>query len=143
MQDRFQNPANGTTYTWPINHSDEEESGKTRTIERTANTGSVGAVKQQGDDGPIILRWKGTILTRAQLVAMWTWFNLCRTQTIYLRDFDGQEYEGQITTFTPQRKRTLRNPRDTSAPNHYWTYSFEFEVYRFVSGDMLTAGVTP
>lgn len=141
MQNRFQNPANSATYVWPKNHSDEEGSGKTRTIDRTANTGVVGAVKQQGDDGPLILRWKGTILLRTQLQAMWFWYNLCKSQTIYLRDFDGQEYEGQITSFVPQRHRTLRNPRDTSAPLHYWTYDFEFEVYRVIAGDLV--GVMP
>jgi hypothetical protein len=141
MRNRFTNPANGATYDWLKNHSEEDGAGKTRNIERTANTGSVGAVKQQGDDGPLLLRWKGTILQRSQLQAMWTWWNLCRTQTIYLRDFDGEEYEGQITSFVPQRHSTLRNPRDPSAPLHYWTYDFEFEIYRVISGDLV--GLAP
>lgn len=142
-RDRFVNPANGGAYDWLVNHSDEGETGKTRNITRTANTGVVGLVKQQGDDGPYILKLSGTILHRSQLQQMWAWYALCRTQTIYFYDFDGQGFEVQITSFMPTRHRTLRNPRDPSAPLHYWTYNIEMEVYRFLNGDLVAAGVTP
>jgi hypothetical protein len=142
MRDRFTNPATGTFYDWPLNHDEEDESGKARNITRTAPTGSVGLIKQQGDDGPLLLHLKGKILKRAQLAAFWSWFELSRTQTIYFRDFDNQQYEVQITSFAPQRHRKLSFPSPGNDPStHYWTYSMELEVYRVISGDL--AGITP
>lgn len=142
-RNRFTNPATGAFYDWPINHTEEEAAGKTRTITRTSNTGLVGLVKQQGDDGPMLMKLTGTILTRDQFRQMWAWYSLSRMQTIYFRDFDGQEAEVQVTSFLPKRERTLRNPRDPSIPHHYWSYTIEMEVYRFIAGDLADAGITP
>jgi hypothetical protein len=140
-RDRFVNPVSGEVYSWHINHSDEEEVSKERSITRTSNTGNVGVVRQQGDDGPLLLRFTGSILHRAQLVAMWRFYAMCHSQTIHFYDFDDQAYEVQIIAFSPVRKRTLRNPRDSSAPMHYWTYSITMEVYAYINGDMRDAGV--
>lgn len=139
----FVNPANGERYDWPINHADEDAVSKTRSISRSGTTNNVGAVRQQGDDGPLTMKVSGTILHRDQLRAFWKWYALCRTQTIYFYDFDDQGYEVQITEFSPTRHRTLRNPRDPSAPMHYWTYSLTLDIYRFLVGDMAAMGVTP
>jgi hypothetical protein len=141
-RNRFTNPANGDFYDWAINHDEEEANGKTRTISRTAPTGNVGLVKQQGDDGPFLLKLSGKITSRSQFSAFWAWYALCRTQTIVFKDFDAQEYEVQITSFLPQRHRTLMRAGKNPG-NYYWTYSMEMEVYRFVSGDMAASGVTP
>jgi hypothetical protein len=139
---RFTNPVNAALYDFPINPSEEEAFGKRRNVEHSSPTGLTGLVRQQGDDQPLVLKASGTILTRAQLVAMIGWFQLCRTQTIYLRDHAGDQYEGLLTAFEPTRKRTLRNPRDLAqAPEWYWTYTIEFEVVRIISGTW--AGVTP
>jgi hypothetical protein len=134
----FTNPATNETFNWPINHSEEEAVGKTRNITRSSTTDNVGAVRQQGDDGPLTMKLSGTILHRAQLVEFWRWFEISRTQTIYFTDFDAQSYEVQITEFSP-----LRNPRDDSAPEHYWTYTLSLDVYRLIDGDMRIAGVGP
>lgn len=142
-RNRFTDPVDGSFYEWTINHSEEQESGKTRNFTNSATTSNVGLVRQQGDDSPMTLRYSGTILDRAQLVAFWQWFVLSRDQTIYFTDFDDQEYEVQIASFSPKRERTLRNPRDDSAPLHYWTYTMEMTVYRFVSGDLADAGMVP
>lgn len=144
-RNRFTNPADSTYYDWTVNHTEEDESGsKQRAITRTSNTGNVGLVKQQGEDGPTILRYTGTILDRSQLAAFWAWFKLCKTQTIYFKDFDNQQYEVQITAFQPKRHRRMTSVRrDASMPQHYWTYTIELEVYRFISGVMATAGIAP
>lgn len=147
VRPRFTNPATGETYDWKIGHAEESEAGKTRNITRSAPTGaagnpSVGPVRQQGDDGPYILQYTGTILDRAQHQQMWRWYRMCASQTIYFRDFDSQQYEVQITDYKEQRHRTLKN-RDPSAPQHYWTYTISMEVYRFIAGDMASAGVSP
>lgn len=139
----FINPANGHRYDWPVNHDTEDAVSKARAITRTSTTNNVGVVRQQGDDGPLTLQYSGTILHRAQLREFWAWYALCRAQTVYFYDFDGQGFEVQITTFSPVRKPTLRNPRDPSAPLHYWTYSITLDVYRMLAGDMADAGVTP
>jgi hypothetical protein len=142
-RDTFINPANGFTYEWHVNHTDEESTEKTRTITRVGNTGLVGVVRQQGDDSPYIMRWTGTILHRAQLQAFWFWWAVSKGQTIHLLDFDGQRYEVQITSFQPKRVRKLSYfSKDPSMPHHYYTYTIEFEVYSFVAGDM-NAWVTP
>lgn len=143
-RNRFTNPANGAFYDWPRNHSEEEEAGKTRNITRGPNTGNIGLIKTQGDDGPMLLRYRGFIVHRAQYIAMWSWYKLCRTQTIYFTDFDGQVYEVQITSFTPKRVRKHQavSP-DATMKGHYYEYGIEMEVYRFVTGDLATLGVTP
>lgn len=138
----FTDPATGNTYQWLINHDEEEDGGKTRTINRAGLTSNVGTVKQQGEDGPLMLRFRGTILDRSQYQAMWAWFELSRSQTIYFTDFDGQAFEVQITSFTPKRLRKARSPqRDPSTPLHYWQYGIEMEVYRVIAGDLI--GVAP
>lgn len=139
---QFVNPRNGATYSWPINHDEEEEFGKSRNIEHTAPTASTGLVKQQGDESPLILRLNGKILEEAQLTAMKGWWSLCATQTIYFYDFAADHYEVIITAFRPKRKRTVRNPRGgTANPLHYWEYTIEMEVIRVLAGPW--TGVSP
>lgn len=140
---RFIDPAGVLAdYLWAINHLEEEETGKERPIDNTSNTANVGLVKQQGGTTPYTLRFSGTILQHAQLQAFWQWFELCETQTIYFRDFDGQEYEAQITSFKPKRVRVGRNPREPSLLAK-WEYTMEMQIYAFRAGDMVTAGVSP
>lgn len=140
-RNRFTNPANGAIYDWHTNHDEEGDSGKTRNISHTAPTGHGGLIHQQGDDGPFTLHLQGKIVRREQYQAFWAWYALCRTQTIYFTDFDGQGYEVQITSFTPKRVRNLTRAGHNPA-THYWTYSLEMEVYAFRAGDMAGAGVT-
>lgn len=140
-RNRFTDPRTGVIYDWQTNHSEEESTGKTRNITRTAPTGNVGLVKQQGDDGPLIIRLSGSIFHRAQYQQMWHWFQLSKGQTIYFTDFDNQKYEVQITSFLPKRVRRLSNRKDPSMPYHYYTYTMEMEVYRVIAGDLV--GVTP
>ncbi len=138
----FTNPSNGDAYQWLVNHDEEEDAGKTRSITRTGLTSNVGTVKQQAEDGPLLLRFRGKIVDRSQYQAMWAWFELSRAQTIYFTDFDGQSYEVQITSFTPKRVRKSRAPqRDPSTPLHYWEYGIEMEVYKVLAGDLI--GVAP
>lgn len=138
----FTNPATGATYPFPVNPSEEEEFGKRRNIEHSAPTSGVGLIRQQGDDDPLVLKVKGTIFHRDQVVQMIAWQQLTRTQTIYLTDHAGDQYEILITAFLPQRQRTIRNPRDyANAPLWFWKYSLEMEVLRVISG--VWAGVTP
>lgn len=129
-RNQFIDPAgNRTTYNWPINHREESEFGKTRNVEHGGNTGDVGFVRQQSDDSPLILRFSGTILVKAQLTEMLAWFEMCKTQTIYFKDFAADEYEVIITKFMPKREYTVRNPRDAAnAPNWYWRYEIEMDV---------------
>lgn len=143
-RDAFIDPSTGYTYEWPINHSEEEQSGKTRKMEHLANTAGTARTSQQGDDSPMLLRWTGTIMTAAQLLTFWQFFGLCSSRTIHVRDFTGDVYEVIITSFTPQRLRTVRNNRDPAlAPLHYWKYTMEMEIVSFVSGLMNASGVAP
>lgn len=141
-RNRFVNPGTGTTYLWPSGHSEEEPTGKLRSITRTANTGLVGAVRQQGEDGAVVLKYTGTINTRAQVQQFWVWYNLCRNQTIFFYDYDDQGYEVQITELQIRRKRKLSySGRDPSIPHHYYEYNITMEVFTVLQGDMM--GVAP
>jgi hypothetical protein len=140
----FINPATGETYEWHRNHESEEASGKTRAISGQANTGQTGRVRQQSMAEPFALRLRGRIVHRAQFVAMWRWFELCESQTIYFRDSLGQEYEVQITAFNPRRVRKERSiSLDPTIPLHFWEMDLEMTVYAFRDGDMAEAGVSP
>lgn len=129
-------------YSWPFNHSEESEFGKSRNIEHGGNTGDVGFVRQQSDDSPLVLRFSGTILVKAQLTEMLAWFEICKRRTIHFKDFAGDEYEVIITKFVPTRRPTVRNPRDpTNAPTWYWHYEIDMDVVTVISGTW--SGVTP
>lgn len=122
-------------YSWPFNHSEESEGGKTRNITYGANTANTGFVRQQSDDAPIQFSFSGVILEQAHLEEMIGWYALCDSQTIYLTDFAGDEYEVIITSFKPVRERTIRNPRDyTNAPYWFWRYEITLDVVRVISG---------
>lgn len=147
VANRFTNPRLGTIYDWPLNHDTEEGMEKRRNIEHSAPTGqgsdaSVGLIKQQGDDSPMLIKLGGKILDRDQHVAFLAWWKLCQTQTIYFRDFASNEYEVLITAYSPQRQRVVRNTRGgtdlaTEAPQNTWAYTLEMEVVRVISGDYL------
>lgn len=142
VRNRFTNPSNGSFYDWQVNHSEEQEFGKRRSIDHGALTDTVGVVRQQADDSPLILQLKGTIFHKAQFEQFKSWFALSRTQTIYYRDFAGDEYEVIITAFLPVRERTIKNPRDFAhAPYWFWKYDLEMEVITIRAGSW--AGVTP
>jgi hypothetical protein len=73
---------------------------------------------------------------------MIAWWKLCETQTIYFKDFSGDEYEVIITEFLPVRERTIKNPRDyANAPYWFWKYDIAMEVIAIRSGTW--AGVSP
>lgn len=141
-RNRFTNPVNGAFYDWAINHREEEAFGKTRNIERTAPTGNTGLVKQQGDDGPLLIKVKGTALRKSQVEQFIDWFKLTGSQTIHFKDFTGDEYEVVINSFLPQRLYTSGNMNDpANAPYHYYAYDMEMEVITIISG--IWEGVTP
>lgn len=142
----FTNPATGDTYQWRLNPGPDsitQPATKQRTIDRTSNTANVGATKQQGDDGPLVIHWEPLVFHESQELALWEWYMLCKEQSIYLTDFDGDVYEGQIITLGRQQIGALAGPGDTKERGFYCKYVFEFEVWGFVSGLLAAAGVTP
>lgn len=142
VRNRFTNPVNASYYDWQVNHDEESEGGRERSVEHTANTASTGLVRQQGDKTPLIKKISGSILHRNQYRRMWEWFELCDTQTIYFKDATGEEWEVLLTAFRPKKVRA-RNPNDSTIPFHYYTYSLDMEVVRQISGAEFDAGVDP
>jgi hypothetical protein len=141
-RNRFTNPKTAAVYDWAVNHSEEQEFGKRRNIDHGALTNGTGLVRQQSDDTPLVLHLKGTIFHKAQFEQMIAWWKLCETQTIYFKDFSGDEYEVIITEFLPVRERTIKNPRDyANAPYWFWKYDIAMEVIAIRSGTW--AGVSP
>lgn len=139
MRNRFTDPTTGETYDWQINHDTEEEGGRQRDITLSGNTSGVGLVRQQGAQAPITLRYGGAILHLAQFEAMWHFFQLCESRTIFFRDFYGDEYEVTITAFSPTRQRG-RNFADPAIPLHFWHYTIEMQVMLVRSGTMSEVG---
>lgn len=115
------------TYQFEVNHSEEEAPEQARTIDHQAVTTGPAFVIQQGESNPPTLKYSGTIFQPAQLAAMQSYYDACNSRTVFFRDYTGVEYEVIVTRFDVVRKRTLRNPRDTSLL-HYWTYTLEMEV---------------
>ena len=133
----FTDPRTSATYSFPRNPNTESAAAKTRNIERTSNTGNVGATKQQGDDGSLVLDVSAQVTAGAQETTLWQWYALCRSQTIYLTDWAGSQYEGQIISLS----RTWQlGPLNGS---QWAVYELQFEVWRFISGPQATAGVNP
>jgi hypothetical protein len=122
-------------YVWQVNHSDEDDTQLQRDWERTATTAGTGFVRQQGPRSPQTFRFNGTILHLNQFQQMYAYFLACDTRTIYFRDFEGHKYEVLIRAFNYKRQRTVRNPRDTSIPLHFWTYTIEMEVIQYLGDD--------
>lgn len=129
-------------YPWPLNHTDEDPVGKKRNISYGANTAGTGLIKQQSDSSPLVLRWKGRILEESQNQAFWEWFQLCESQTIYVEDFAGAQYEVTISDYEPTRRGVVRNSRGgTTNPDYIYEYTLEMQVIRVISGP--AAGITP
>lgn len=128
------------TYSWAINHSEEDEYSRRITVDRTATTDGIGAVRQIGSVSPYTLRWKGTILQKSQLDKMWAYFNESNglgagpRRTVHVIDQLGIRYECWFTSFNPIRHRVMSNPRGTTADERLvtWSYDLEFEVIRIV-----------
>jgi hypothetical protein len=129
-------------YSWPINHTTEDQVGRSRQMADGAPTSNMGLIPQQGAATPLVLTWKGTILTKAHLQAMIDWWMLCEGQTIYVQDFAGSRYEVLITDFAPTRRAVARNPQDpTHAPYNVWDYTLTMRVVTTLSGEW--TGVVP
>lgn len=149
VPNRFIDPVTATVYDWPVNHNEEDETGKRRNFDRGAPTArpgnsGVGLIRHQSADEPLVLRWRGRILHQSQFAQMIGWWKLCETQSIHVRDFTLAEYEVVIASFTYQRKGVVRNAKDpVNAPLWVWDYTLEMEVLTFVGGEYALFGVTP
>ena len=134
VANQFRDPATGDTYDWPINHSDENETARSRNIEHTAPTSGRGLVRQQGDDSPLVFTFSGTILHAAQNARFVEWYELGRDQTVIFRDWTGAEYEVLITAYQPRRERVMWNPRDPDMRDHIIRWSMTLEVVQVLAG---------
>ena len=124
----FTDPRLSVSYTWPVNPISETAVAKARAIERTSNTGNVGSTKQQGDDGDLIFDWQINVLSSDMETRLWSWYMLCKLQTIYVTDWLGEQYEGQIIQLSRQRQ-----PAQIGGQN-WAVYDLQFEVWRLISG---------
>lgn len=114
-------------YELQIMWDEEEGQERTRNVERTAVTAGVGVVRQQGEDTPRLFRFSGTALHQNQVDKIDAYYGACATRTVFFTDFDGTVHEVLITKWNPKRVRTLKNPRDSSIPLHYYQWELEME----------------
>lgn len=146
QQVTFTDPKTAETYMWPVNPNPDavtQPAQRQRNISRTSNTSNIGVVRQQGDDGPLIIHWEFNVYHRAHEEALWLWYERSRSQSIYLTDWDGDTYNGQIIALGRQQIGVLDGPFDAHTRLFYAKYTFEFEVWTFVGGLLAEAGVTP
>lgn len=113
------------TYSFDINHHDEQGTGLTRNVSRTAPTSGVGFVRQQGDQSPTIFKFEGSILRQSQKDAIDAYFAACDSRTVFFTDVDGIEREVLITAF--DTTRVAAQNRRGGLP-FYWKYRLEMEV---------------
>lgn len=138
----FTDPATGNTYSWPLNHDTEDQTGKKRNVSHSAPTNAIGLNRQSSDSSPLILTWKGKILQQSQLTAMLSWWQICESRSIYIQDFEGNKYEVIIVDFEATRVRMALNRRDlVKMPQHIYEYTLQMEVLAILAG--VWAGVTP
>jgi hypothetical protein len=139
----FINPATLEAYPWTINHQPTGDEGteKKRSVQTSGLTSNIGLVRQQAPDEPMILKRAGEILDLTQEKEMWRWFQICKAQTIYFLEFNGDAYEVQITDFKVQRVGT-GGPTRSGQP-YYAKYTLEMEVYSVLRGILQEAGITP
>lgn len=121
------------TYQWTINHSDEEEVQNSRQIAHGAPTSDIGLIPQQGEPYPLVFQWTGTLFTQSDKNEMDSWYALCEDQSIYLQDFDGNQYEIIISDWNVKRKPVAWNHRG-QVP-WLWTYTIIIQVLTVLSGD--------
>jgi hypothetical protein len=142
MRDTFIDPLTGFVYEWQVGHDEEASVGKTRNITHSGNTAGTGLIRQQGEPAPLVLRYSGKILHLHQFEEMWRFYELCETQTIYYRDYFGEEFEVVITQFEPIREKTVSNKKDlTNMPLHYYSYTIAMEIVKVRAGALV--GLSP
>lgn len=121
------------TFSWTINHSEEEPVTRSRQMGDGAPTSDIGLLPQQGVSYPLVFQWKGTIFTQADKDEMDSWYALCHDQSIYLTDFDNNQYEVLITDWVPQRVPVAFNHRGQIP--WLWNYTIIIRVLKVLSGD--------
>lgn len=113
------------TYEFDVNHDAEEPAGQTRNMTRSAPTGGVGFVRQQGDASPNVKRFTGSILRQEQIDAMQDYFDACSNRTVFFRDVDGTENEVIVTVFDYTR---VRGHNRRGGLPYKWTFRLEMEI---------------
>lgn len=131
----FRDPS-GTVadYPWYINHTTEEKVQLSRQMANGAPTSDIGLLPQQGVEYPLVFQWHGSLFRQNDKNAMDAWYGLCRAQSIYLIDFDLNEYEILITDWDVQRVPVANNKRGGNIP-WMWSYDITIRVLRILSGD--------
>ncbi len=112
------------TYSFDINHNEEQENGQTRNVTHAAPTSGVGFVRQQGDKTPDTFRFAGTVMRQSQLDAMQDYYDACDNRTVFFTDVDGVEHEVLVTVFSFTRIRGENKRGDLP---FYWKYRLEME----------------
>lgn len=129
-------PATATTYTWLVNHTEQDGPGRQRSFQSDARARQgYGVIEVEGDLPPLYLTLKGRILHESQYVAFWDFFDL--HNTFHFTDEDGNKYEVTMVSFEPNKRRCFYNPADSNMRRHTWEYTMKLRVYAIISGELL------
>ncbi len=134
-RDQFIDAATGETYTWELNHEAEEAAARQRTIQVSQPTAAgwqqVSPVRQQGEGGPYVRRFTGTVATATQHAAFLKFWQICASRSIIFQVTTGERLEVIIRSYQPGRKRVITGPR--GARTYIWKYTMELEIVSVVS----------
>lgn len=131
----FYDPISHLSYGWPLNHKTEEPMGRSRQMGTGARTDNIGLVPQQGAATPLVMNWKGRILTLDQLTQMVWWWRSSDFNSIYALTFRDELYEVVVTDFTPQVVAVAENRSDlVNAPRNVWDYTLIMRVLTAFNG---------
>ncbi len=128
-------PETGETYVWQVNDSEVEAAVKTRTIGHLQPTAAgwetVRPIRQQGESGPNIRRFRGMVAQRAQHEVFLRFYQICQAHTVHLILYTGERLEVIIRSYEPGRKRLIRGPH--GARWYVWRYTMEIEIVTQIS----------
>lgn len=119
-QNEFKNPETGDTYTWHINHREEEKRLESPFSASTLSGGGV--LPQFGGSKAEVWTLRGTILRKSQHDAFEAWLALSTAHTIYYTDCDGVEFEVMILSYAPRKVAGVNNNDPDNMPSYYYTY---------------------
>lgn len=128
MKNRFLDPATGDTYTWHINHRDQDTRVESA-FTWASTTGGI-PLPQFGGAKPETWTLVGTILHKAQHTEFLEWFALGNSHTIHFRDCDGTSYEVTLLSYNHKRVAVGRNPQDlANMPLYIYRYELQMLVF--------------
>lgn len=124
-------PATGQRVPFLFNPSAQDTGARVRKVNElvpaAAGWGPCTRTLQQGERGPLTMRFTGLAPTAEQHAALIFFRRLSEQQTVHFEHPDGTAAEVLVTAYEPERKAVVKGPRGGL---EVWNYSLELQVAR-------------